>query len=706
IDLSYSQHPRALYYMAGLVYKYRKVKGKAGRAKAKALVQLIQRLTQIEIGVNNRKGSIHFGAYARNDRQAKLNFLIYWAAHYNDYEWDDNRSLFVNKFEAIEKTQNYERLFRRLNSRNDSVAVESFVQLTEGDPSEVIALAEKYRQMFRTYNQSLPSFQYKYLEQLALLTNFCRKNNIEYKAGRRLRKQLNRLNQVSDQQKRYAIENQIIQQLKLEECTALEYWACLHESNTALNFSISRILDWFYSQHWQQIIDDERQLRLYLKKAQLFGYIGAIGSCNAYLNKLNVKDADFQQILHDLAKTESDKGITAQLNLLLQDLDQEETDYLSLEDFLFDPAGFKKRDIKILPAPVPEDYPKLITAIQTTEDRAAIKRILFYIRLHPSIEMVPSLFQLIDDERILIKKRNLELTIADNLAPIMEGIYNYSFPEEKGGKKFDVRPWRKIWAEQGADYQRWIDVFFEKKLLALKNSPSLSIEDINQITESVHYNDTYRLICLEALKKVKPSKDIRQLTIQPKLSVDELHYFEPFDFSYKVLDDIPKLFEVDDPNRMMHFLRQKAKDFDVSDQGSLYNDLFRTAWFSNYVGNGQISEEMAQHVKSALEAYFNESDYLSEFEEQATQLHIAQLIMAGKSLSDQLQASITLTTDEASKAKIQQSIIARITYAQIPEVIRVLDQLSPEIGEHSFSFLSQDFGLPIFHLESVQAQQK
>ena len=76
--------------------------------------------------------------------------------------------------ESLVKTQNYEKLFRRLNSRNDSVAVNSFLQLTQGDPVEINALAKKYRQLLRNHNASLPSLKFGYLEQLTLLTDFCK----------------------------------------------------------------------------------------------------------------------------------------------------------------------------------------------------------------------------------------------------------------------------------------------------------------------------------------------------------------------------------------------------------------------------------------------------------------------------------------------------------------------------------------------------
>ena len=115
--------------------------------------------------------------------------------------------MFVNKHQALEKTQHYERLFRRLNSRNDSVAMASFKQLTEGDPTEIIALADKYRQMFRSYNQTLPPFKYKYLEQLAALTQFCRRYNIHYEPQQKLNDLLKKLSLANGYSERYKIEN-------------------------------------------------------------------------------------------------------------------------------------------------------------------------------------------------------------------------------------------------------------------------------------------------------------------------------------------------------------------------------------------------------------------------------------------------------------------------------------------------------------------
>ncbi len=704
-DICHQQHPRAMYYLAGHLFKIRKKSGKHNRKLAKSIVRKINQLTQFEIQVNDKSGKFSTRAYATRDKVASTNYMIYWAAHYDDYEWDENREHFVNKNEAIETTQNYERLFRRLNSRNDSVAIASFIKLTEGEPNEVIALSEKYRQMFRNYNQSLPSFQFKYLEQLSQLTDYCRKNDITYQPSPEVARKLKVLLEAEDPVTRIDIENELIRQLTLEDITGVEYWACLQEGKIEINYSIGRILDWFYSRSLKDIQKDNHQLRLYLKKADIFGNIGAIGACNYYLNKFSLENASFQQKLLEIQQTEADEGILNQLMQLINE-HNETSDNISLSGFLKDPTNIHKRDIKIMSSPTADEYDEIIDSVKNTDDIAAIKRIFYYLRIHPEIEMVPQLFSLLDDDRILVEKRGIVLTVADNLVPIMEKIYNYSFMEVEGRKKFDVIPWKEMWEKNGDEYKDWAKVFFEKKLASLAESETLSIEDINQITTSIHYGPRYQDKCLRALRKVKPVRDIRKLQVAPKLLVStDLMYFDSFAFSYKELDNIPKLFTVDQPDRMLLFLEQKTNDFDLIDKGTFYNNLFRSTWFLTYLGSGELSLEKASEIKNILLAYFNENEYLSEFEEQVTQFNIAQLESLGKKLDEQLLAAVQMNTDHASMVKIQESILARISYQDIPMIIRLLPQLAPELQDPNRFFLVKDFGLPIFDLDSEERRK-
>jgi hypothetical protein len=700
-DLIKTTHPRALFYLAAVGFKNEYHYPSVSFDFLKATT-VIQGLTQIKIGVEDEKGNLQYADLPETSRSAQLNYLSYWAAKYQDYEWDASRDIFVNKNQALEKTQHYERLFRRLNSRNDSVALISFVQLTEGDPEDIMVLANKYRQMFRTYNPTLPPFKYKYLEQLAELTQFCRRYNISYKVNNTLQSQLQQLSETTEQGARYHLENVIIEKLKLEDITALEYWACLNQEHSENNFSVGRILDIFYSKHWPEILRDELQLRLYLKKADLYKNIGVTGLCNSYLNKFDISESQIKARLQDILKEETDEQIIAQIEQLAAF--SSAVGIVAFSDFIENPMLFDKRDINVLPTPSLDDLKQIIQLIGTEEDNAIIGKYFFYLRLHPVIESVPYLMELASNDKILVEKRGKIVTIGDQVAPILEGIFNYSYPLTSEDKLFDITPWKEKWKKDKANYLNWVSLFFEEKIKFLNEQKTLSIADINQITESPNYKSAYKDFCMRAIKKVAPVSDIHLLNIEPKLSAaTDLHYFDDITFTYKELDDIPKLFNVDNPDIMVKFLIKRAEEFELADKGSFYNNMFRHQWFYTYINSGEADLIAVAYIQQVLENYLKEGEYISEYEEQTTSLHIAQLQSIGKPLEERLLAPFDLNADIVTKAKIQENIISSISYKEIGTVAKYFTELTATLGPEPWAFLARDFGIPVFDLNDSEA---
>ncbi|MEM9921843.1 MAG: hypothetical protein AAF990_27310, partial [Bacteroidota bacterium] len=703
LDLVESEHPRAMFYLASQIYKLRHSQSIYAKQLIRTYINGLEKLTKLEVGIKIGEKTYDFNPYqsASSDLQRKI--VIYWAKHYEDYEWDDNYLSFTNKYIAEEITQNYERLFRRLNSRNDSVAMLSFVQLTEGEAGKVMELAQKYRQLLRTYNASLPSFKHKYLEALVQLTDFCRRHGIAYKLPSAHQSKAEKLLNPASPAERYHLENELIEQLSLKELTALEYMACLNESNTAFSYSVGRILDHFYSRHWKDILLDDAQLRLYLKKSQLFEGIGVFGSCNYYLIKFNTTDPELQSKLHRMGRVESDEGILNQMMQLVVEV--EEGEDFGLIDFLDTPTLFDKHDINILPSPTQEDLETIFQQIRVEGDPDVIRQLFYYLRLHPSMEMIPLLFSLIDDERVLVRREGMTVMVADFTIPLIEEVYDYSFPVE-GDAPFATNSWRSLWSEKGSTYKDWGSIFYEERLKKILEVEEIKVEQLNKIMDSPFFGEAQKKICLEALHKVKPVKDIKRLIFEPKLSVEkDLVYFADFFFSYKELDDITKLFNINNDNagQMLDYLSEKATQFSISEKGSFYNNLFRQLWLTNFLNNGQCRQEMIVKIREALEVYLDESDYLSEYEEQATNLHIAQIDNIGRSVFEKLQSSLQLDLDEASKGKIQQTILATVSYQELGGIARLLSDLSRLPGRSPFQFLNKDFGLPIYELNDVDA---
>ncbi|MFK8101986.1 MAG: hypothetical protein AB8G15_05670 [Saprospiraceae bacterium] len=703
LDIVQTENPKALFYIAAQVYKFRQQDSE----QQAYFISLIQALTQLSLAVPNAKGKLSDTPISA-DLRAQFNYANYWAKHYDDYNWEESRGLFINKKEAIEKTENYERLFRRLNSRNDTIAMASYQQLTEGDPASIIELTAKYRQLLRNYNKKLPNFKYLYLEELVKLTKYCRENQINYRVPKRLEKLLTQLLQKQRPAQRYRLENQIIKTMKLKEITAVEYWACLHAKNKESDFSMGRIFDWFYSQHWQKVIEDEIQFRLFLKKSYLFENIGVIGTGSAYLNKIDITSSFVQEKLSYLLSIESDEAIANQIARLISQSDETGSPSIGLDDFLADPSAYNKRDLKILAAPQKKDFKAIIQSIKNEFDPNNIKKVFSYLRIHGVPEMIPYLFELKDDQRVLSRKRGKDVKVVDFMISVVENIYSYAFPVDDPTQVFATEKWIALWEKEGKNYETWQKKFFEEKIIAFKEQSELSIDDINSITSSPHYNPSYKKLCLQALQKVASVKTIRQLNISPKLSLaEDLVYFEGFEFNYKTLDDIPKLFEIEQQeDLLLAFLQKKAVKYTVEDRGSFFNELFLSPWLANYINRIEKPNDFTQYLTQVLTAYLNESDYLSEFEEQNTMLHLAQLGNIGKSLEEKLQASINMDADEAAKQKIQQEIIATIPYEQIGTVFKFIDQLSLPRNSSPYNFLNKDFGLPIFNLQEYTEEKK
>lgn len=702
-DLLQTQHPRAFFYIASDLYRSWKIDP---TFDVQYHLSVIQSKTNVKVGIKNKQGKTTFEPF--EDATAAKHFFFYWAGQYSDYEWDDNRNIFINKLESLAKTQNYERLFRRLNSRNDTIALESFVQLTEGEYLEIKSLAKKYRQLLRNQNTSIPSLKYKYLEQLSQLTAYCRRNKIRYKVRPAFARKLMKLIKAQSPAERYIIENEIIESMNLDDLTAFEYWVCLKEGNKDMIFSAGRILDWTYSKQWKNIIKDKDQIRLFLKKSYLFEQIGVGGICNAYLNKFSPGNPNEKSVLEDIGKIESDEDILNQIELLLSESEDVDQASYSIDDFLENPIVFNRRDIKVLPSPSTDDIKRIVAIIKSEQEPEVIKKLFKYMRQHPDIEAVPYLFELIDDQRILVEKENLTVAVSDFIVPIVQDVYNHSF-ENTSQKPFATEQWRDLWKTQGTEFKIWEQRFFEKKLDSLQYFERLKIDDLNEMTESSFYKESYKSIILENLRKVKPIRNIRRLSIEPKLSVEEdLSYFENFFFSYKELDDIPKLFEVTEASleTMLSFLEKKSATFEASEKGSLYNNLFRAPWLNRYVSQGKVNPASAKKIQQALEQYLHESEFLSEFEEQMTQLNIAQLKFMGKDIQHKIDATIALDIDKGSKAKILKSIIATISYEDISLVIERSDELVDILGEETFTFLSHDFGIPVFSFATMKEQDQ
>ncbi|MEL6944888.1 MAG: hypothetical protein AAFO82_19705, partial [Bacteroidota bacterium] len=183
-DLLRSQHPKSLYYLAVKIYRIAMQKD-GSSIPLEILYKNMEDLLAVRLFVPNYQRK-YVSSPDWRDKIAVQNFVHYWSTHTDNYEWDKYRNRFINKTISSTLETRYKRHFKQLTSTNDSVAWYSYLELTEGEPAEVIRLADHYRPVLQNHNPSLPPIQYAYLERLVEFTSFCRQNNFLYKASDRI----------------------------------------------------------------------------------------------------------------------------------------------------------------------------------------------------------------------------------------------------------------------------------------------------------------------------------------------------------------------------------------------------------------------------------------------------------------------------------------------------------------------------------------
>ncbi|MFC0776026.1 hypothetical protein [Terrimonas alba] len=311
-----NKDPQALMWIASAWYRNRSRFNRYDSDNEEFL-DLMKSLTHLDLGVPDGNGKTTFLYKDDYYATARLNYLIYWVNHYADYRWNNEKNFFENIKDEAEDKLREEILFGLLNSEEDSIAIDAYMQLIQLDTSVVKSLAKEYEANDIDNNHRLPTFLYKFLRQAVLLTQYCRDNQIIYKAEGWLEDSLNKLKQELNYRSRYRLENYIIENLNLETVTAIEYYGLIHGQEWDLTYSIGRVLDKFYSRKWKSLCSDKKSLLLYLKKAKLFDDLGIIGICNKYRRKFeNSSEATINNLKAILNST-NDRDIKEQINKIL-----------------------------------------------------------------------------------------------------------------------------------------------------------------------------------------------------------------------------------------------------------------------------------------------------------------------------------------------------------------------------------------------------
>lgn len=687
-DLLATKQPKALFYLAGLNFRHWKETGSNDSDLLNLIFQHIDVLIKVPLNQSWTTEPL--------TEIGQENLLNYWSVHYDDYEWDQFEQRFVNQQLFSNELADYDRYFRRLNSTNDSIAFKAFVALSEGKPNEIQQLIKKFKPLLRNYNSALPPLKYKILEQISLLVHFCQENEIIYEPNPGLQVSLNKLLGNLDAYHRVGIENNLIKGSSIEDLTSIEYFAAIHAQSLDANYSFGRILDYLYSKHWDEILSNERQFRLFLLKVQLFSDFGGFGISKKYAAKLDIQDSQTLELLHSLNDLETNPNIRESVSYFLE-REKETSPAAQIANFLAAPKDIERSALEELPPYSEKDLPEIVQELFLQDDKKATRNIGTYIELYASIDMVPQLFEVPQKQWTANKYAGIALL------KVLEKVYQFSF-ETKNQES--INRWWKLWNTIPDKYIEWSEFLFQQQLSQLRTADKLTINDINKITKSTYYQPKYRILCLENLHKIKKSRTIYRLEISPLLSTEtEMKYMEAIDFSAKELANVPKMFVRDNPEKLLTFIQKKAAKSTIAAKSALYNSLFRQAWFLDHVTSGEIAPEKCNAIKFIFYQYLSKSTFLTEYEEQTTQLNIVHLENAFLSFKEKLIGISKDSLNEAIRYDYLDATLSKIEFPEILVAFSVLKDL--QIADKNlFLFLNRDFGLPIFKVPTEKDAQR
>ncbi len=280
-----SKDPKSLFIIASELFKERNWLNEIYKSRSSNYIKLQQVLTNVEIEVESNYNERTWHIEEELNSTAALNLLCYFSANYHKFKWHEEKNIFENNDIEILAIGLEHSLFQLLGSKNDSIALDAFIQLTKCKSQTVIELSNEYENMRFSENYSIPTFPYKFLKQLVVLTEYCKSNNIDFKGSDELQRNIALLKSKLTFAERRKLEDKLVNFLTLDNITALEYWTLIYEDARRLSYSAGRILDIFYSKNWDNLISENKYLECYLKKSILFDNLGIIGICNNYLKK-------------------------------------------------------------------------------------------------------------------------------------------------------------------------------------------------------------------------------------------------------------------------------------------------------------------------------------------------------------------------------------------------------------------------------------
>ncbi len=692
-------NPRGLFYLSAVLFAYYN----SSALDRKILEDKFDQYLTIAIQSPDKNEIYRGGNDKRKDRTYYMNQAIYWSKNYINYEYDADRRIFINIKLEEENEASATRLFKKLTSDNDMVALESFKDLSRYPPSIINKLYAKFQSVLRRANPRLPDFRYGFLENITLLQEFCEMEGIPIELSEEIHPLLDELKSDIPIKERYAIEDRIIKELELEDLTGLEIEGLVHSKNINFNFSISRILDIYYSKNLRKIMRSDLELRLFLKKSVLFSSIGVGGISNKYFSKLEKAKQQMESKLIKLSRKEYDEDIRDAISYILPEDEEESTQKIPVASFMEEPLEFGNREFHLVEEPSSKDIKDIFREINSDTDAERKLKFIEYLTLHSSDAYTPYLLQSLKNTDILSEGDNYKRTVADAAVLLLENIYDFSFSNS------DEQPLREsagkwyAFSKQHKDTRKWKGILFNMSVDATLNNEALTIGDLNGILNHDYCNGLILKKCMAALQRIRRPDNVRKLNLDHLLDADYIPFFAKLEIKDKYLDDVLEMFNTDKPDVLYQYLLNAMSGKSLMEKGKVYNRVADQGWLIPFVSN---TEEKKTEIMSSLQSYLDDSEFISEFEEKRILQRLFTMKYGELSIAEKISRAKDFISDETQVYEIQQNLLSQVEYNDLSLILDATDDLIQLNDESAFHFLEKRLGLPSYLFDNERIRKE
>ncbi len=683
---------KALFYAAAVLFGY----SGDNFFNTRRMVQLFKERVDSKIIVKNGGGEwVSLDDLSnKQDRTFYFNLAVYWASNYEIYEYDSEKGYYFNTKIKDENEETASRLFKKLTSSNDLVAMSSYKSLSKY-PSELIAvLEEKYQPVLRRANPILPDFRFGFLYALSELNRYCEEEGFETVVNPPAIGTMEKLKMNPPFEERIELEKRLFEQLKLNDLTGLEIEALIHSKNVEFNRSVSRILDRKYSLFLSQIAGDNNELRFYLKKAGLFRSIGIGGNCNKYIDKVKEEGRVPLRRIKKLAASEYDEHIREVLSEWNTEPGEIEIpDRIPLEKFLARPELYDSRDLMQIEEPTDKNYKQVFKALTGFKEPRGGRMLSEYLGINLKEGMLPDLIKLLDSGKVLFQEGSTKRTLTDDAVLMLESLFNHSFRQSDDEALRETAERWNAFSKKHPDFSTWEQQLFLLRASEVIHQKELTARDLNILIESEFYADHLSKDIIDALPRLKKESEIRKLkwrnSLNPK---DHLDGFSSLEFPLKYLEQIVGYFDQANPDVLIRFIEDKLKGSNPEEMGKIWNRvLAKHPALLKRLLEDSFNEA---GIQGGLNAYLNQSGPISSFEEKRLLKHLFLLESKGMTLAEEINFAKTFTRDEELAYTLQQFRLEQAVPDELEQIFPFVDDLVDYDESSRLRFFMVAFGLP------------